>query len=54
MKEAYDFIKERVYDLLEIVPSDTITEKYVASAIRDYTQAMLNIEKLKEGRKEDV
>lgn len=49
MTEAYEAIRARIYELLAEVPEDKITEKYVAGTIRDYTQALLNIEKLKGG-----
>ena len=51
MTEAYEAIKARIYELLAEVPEDKITEKYVAGTIRDYTQALLNIEKLMKGDK---
>ncbi len=47
MSEAYEEVKKRIYRLLEEVPSDAVTKKYVASSLRDYTQALVNIEKLK-------
>ena len=51
MTEAYEEVKKRIYRLLEEIPSDFVTEKYVASSLRDYTQALLNIEKLTKGDK---
>jgi hypothetical protein len=48
LKEAYDFIKERIYSLLELVPDDSITERYVSSAVKDWTAALVNIEHLEE------
>jgi len=49
MTEAYEEVKKRIYRLLEEIPPDAVTEKYVASSLRDYTQALLNIEKLMKG-----
>jgi hypothetical protein len=51
MTEAYEEVKKRIYRLLEEIPPDAVTEKYVASSLRDYTQALLNIEKLMKGDK---
>ena len=49
--QAYEEVKKRIYRLLEEIPPDAVTEKYVASSLRDYTQALLNIEKLMKGDK---
>ena len=36
----------RINAILDVLPEDKVTEKYEASALRDYTQALININRL--------
>ena len=46
----YEYIRSqvtaRIERILETLPDDRITEKYEASALRDYTQTLININRL--------
>lgn len=39
-------VAARIERILETLPDDRITEKYEASALRDYTQTLININRL--------
>ena len=39
-------VTARIERILETLPDDRITEKYEASALRDYTQTLININRL--------
>ena len=36
----------RINNILDSLPEDKVTEKYEASALRDYTQTLININRL--------
>ena len=36
----------RINAILDALPEDKVTEKYEASALRDYTQTLININRL--------
>ena len=36
----------RINNILDSLPDDKVTEKYEASALRDYTQTLININRL--------
>ena len=36
----------RINAILDALPDDKVTEKYEASALRDYTQTLININRL--------
>ena len=36
----------RINNILDSLPGDKVTEKYEASALRDYTQTLININRL--------
>ncbi len=36
----------RISAILDALPEDKVTEKYEASALRDYTQSLININRL--------
>ena len=35
-------VKARISTILDALPEDKVTEKYEASALRDYTQTLIN------------
>ena len=39
-------VVSRINNILDSLPEDKVTEKYEASALRDYTQTLININKL--------
>ena len=39
-------IRARIHAILDALPEDKVTEKYEASALRDYTQTLININRL--------
>ena len=39
-------VAARIERILDTLPDDRITEKYEASALRDYTQTLININRL--------
>ena len=39
-------VKARISTILDALPEDKVTEKYEASALRDYTQTLINIDRL--------
>ena len=39
-------VKARISTILDALPEDKVTEKYEASALRDYTQTLININRL--------
>ena len=47
-------VVSRINNILDSLPDDKVTEKYEASALRDYTQTLININRLiDDSRKED-
>ena len=36
----------RINNILDSLPDDKVTEKYEASALRDYTQTLININRM--------
>ena len=38
----------RINAILDALPEDKVTEKYEASALRDYTQTLININRLRD------
>ncbi len=44
--EMFDKVRARINNILDALPEDEITEKYEASALRDYTQTLININRL--------
>jgi len=48
-------VVSRINNILDSLPDDKVTEKYEASALRDYTQTLININRLiDDGRKGDT
>lgn len=47
--EMAELVTARIERILDVLPDDRITEKYEASALRDYTQTLINLERLKKG-----
>ena len=47
--EMVELVTARIERILDVLPDDRITEKYEASALRDYTQTLINLERLKKG-----
>ena len=45
-EEMREQITARISAILDSLPEDKITEKYEASALRDYTQTLININRL--------
>lgn len=45
-EEMRSQVTARIERILETLPDDRITEKYEASALRDYTQTLININRL--------
>jgi hypothetical protein len=39
-------VVSRINNILDSLPDDKVTEKYEASALRDYTQTLININRL--------
>ena len=39
-------VVSRINNILDSLPEDKVTEKYEASALRDYTQTLININRL--------
>ena len=39
-------VTARINNILDSLPEDKVTEKYEASALRDYTQTLININRL--------
>ena len=39
-------VTARINAILDSLPEDKVTEKYEASALRDYTQTLININRL--------
>ena len=39
-------VTARINAILDSLPDDKVTEKYEASALRDYTQTLININRL--------
>ena len=39
-------VVSRINAILDSLPDDKVTEKYEASALRDYTQTLININRL--------
>ena len=39
-------VVSRINNILDSLPDDKFTEKYEASALRDYTQTLININRL--------
>lgn len=39
-------VRARISAILDALPEDKVTEKYEASALRDYTQTLININRL--------
>ena len=39
-------VTARINSILDSLPEDKVTEKYEASALRDYTQTLININRL--------
>ena len=44
--EMAELVTARIERILDVLPDDRITEKYEASALRDYTQTLININRL--------
>ena len=44
--EMFDQVRARISNILDALPEDKVTEKYEASALRDYTQTLININRL--------
>ena len=44
--EMAELVTARIERILDVLPDDRITEKYEASALRDYTQTPININRL--------
>lgn len=44
--EMFDQVRARINSILDSPPEDKVTEKYEASALRDYTQTLININRL--------
>lgn len=44
--EMFDQVRARISNILDTLPEDKVTEKYEASALRDYTQTLININRL--------
>ena len=44
--EMFDKVRARISNILDALPEDKVTEKYEASALRDYTQTLININRL--------
>ena len=44
--EMFDQVRARINNILDSLPDDKVTEKYEASALRDYTQTLININRL--------
>ena len=44
--EMFDQVRARINNILDALPEDKVTEKYEASALRDYTQTLININRL--------
>jgi len=48
-------VVSRINNILDSLPDDKVTEKYEASALRDYTQTLININRLiDDSRKGDI
>ena len=53
--EMANQVKARISVILDALPEDKVTEKYEASALRDYTQTLININRLiDDSRKGDI
>jgi len=47
-------VVSRINNILDSLPDDKVTEKYEASALRDYTQTLININRpIDDSRKGD-
>ena len=44
--EMFDQVRARINSILDSLPDDKVSEKYEASALRDYTQTLININRL--------
>ena len=44
--EMFDQVRAKINNILDSLPEDKVTEKYEASALRDYTQTLININRL--------